>query len=199
MKTLGEKKNRNLDVCLSEKSKEQLLDVGTKLLKNFICERVRRNLQDDSEVVRQQLGAEELVDPNHKRLAQCLQQIGDELDGNVELKRLIDESSLSPSKEVFLKVALEIFSDGVYNWGRVVTLFYFACRLVIKALITKVPDIIRTIITWTIDYLRDYVIAWIREQGGWDGIRAYFGTPGWQTLAVFVAGVLTAAVVIRKM
>uniref|UniRef100_A0A8C7XAI7 Apoptosis regulator BAX n=1 Tax=Oryzias sinensis TaxID=183150 RepID=A0A8C7XAI7_9TELE len=182
-----------------EKSKEQLLDVGTKLLKNFICERVRRNLQDDSEVVRQQLGAEELVDPNHKRLAQCLQQIGDELDGNVELKRLIDESSLSPSKEVFLKVALEIFSDGVYNWGRVVTLFYFACRLVIKALITKVPDIIRTIITWTIDYLRDYVIAWIREQGGWDGIRAYFGTPGWQTLAVFVAGVLTAAVVIRKM
>uniref|UniRef100_A0A3P9IFG8 Apoptosis regulator BAX n=1 Tax=Oryzias latipes TaxID=8090 RepID=A0A3P9IFG8_ORYLA len=182
-----------------EKSKEQLLDVGTKLLKNFICERVRRNLQDDSEVVRQQLGAEELVDPNHKRLAQCLQQIGDELDGNVELKRLIDESSLSPSKEVFLKVALEIFSDGVYNWGRVVTLFYFACRLVIKALITKVPDIIRTIITWTIDYLRDYVIAWIRDQGGWDGIRAYFGTPGWQTLAVFVAGVLTAAVVIRKM
>ncbi|XP_004071362.1 apoptosis regulator BAX isoform X2 [Oryzias latipes] len=178
-----------------EKSKE-LLDVGTKLLKNFICERVRRNLQDDSEVVRQQLGAEELVDPNHKRLAQCLQQIGDELDGNVELKRLIDDSSLSPSKEVFLKVALEIFSDGVYNWGRVVTLFYFACRLVIKALITKVPDIIRTIFTWTIDYLRDYVIAWIREQGGWDGI---FGTPGWQTLAVFVAGVLTAAVVIRKM
>uniref|UniRef100_A0A3P9LWH9 Apoptosis regulator BAX n=1 Tax=Oryzias latipes TaxID=8090 RepID=A0A3P9LWH9_ORYLA len=182
-----------------EKSKEQLLDVGTKLLKNFICERVRRNLQDDSEVVRQQLGAEELVDPNHKRLAQCLQQIGDELDGNVELKRLIDESSLSPSKEVFLKVALEIFSDGVYNWGRVVTLFYFACRLVIKALITKVPDIIRTIFTWTTDYLRDYVIAWIREQGGWDGIRAYFGTPGWQTLAVFFAGVLTAAVVIRKM
>uniref|UniRef100_A0A3P9KBL0 BCL2 associated X, apoptosis regulator a n=1 Tax=Oryzias latipes TaxID=8090 RepID=A0A3P9KBL0_ORYLA len=165
----------------------------------FICERVRRNLQDDSEVVRQQLGAEELVDPNHKRLAQCLQQIGDELDGNVELKRLIDESSLSPSKEVFLKVALEIFSDGVYNWGRVVTLFYFACRLVIKALITKVPDIIRTIFTWTTDYLRDYVIAWIREQGGWDGIRAYFGTPGWQTLAVFFAGVLTAAVVIRKM
>ncbi|RVE69746.1 hypothetical protein OJAV_G00080950 [Oryzias javanicus] len=183
----------------SEKSKDQLLEVGTVLLKDFICERVRRHRQDDTEVARQQLGAQELVDPNHKKLALCLQQIGDELDGNVELQRMIDDSSLIPSKDVFMRVAVEIFNDGKFNWGRVVALFYFACRLVLKALITKIPDIIRTIITWTTDYLRDHVIAWIREQGGWDGIRAYFGTPTWQTVAVFLAGVLTAVVVVRKM
>lgn len=33
---------------------------------------------------------------------------------------------------MFLRVAVEIFSDGKFNWGRVVALFYFACRLVIK-------------------------------------------------------------------
>lgn len=36
-----------------------------------------------------------------------------------------------------------------------------------QALLTKVPDIIRTIISWTMDYLREHVINWIREQGGW--------------------------------
>lgn len=45
---------------------------------------------------------------------------------------MINDSSLIPSKDVFWKVALEIFSDGKFNWGRVVALFYFACRLVIK-------------------------------------------------------------------
>lgn len=150
-------------------------------------------------VTRAQLGGGELCDPSHKKLAQCLQQIGDELDGNMELQRMIDDSSLRPTKDMFLKVAVEIFSDGKFNWGRVVALFYFACRLVIKALVTHVPDIIRTIIGWTMDYLRENVINWIREQGGWEGIRAHFGTPTWQTVAVFVAGVLTAAIVIRKM
>lgn len=46
--------------------------------------------------------------------------------------RMINDSALKPTKDMFMKVALEIFSDGKFNWGRVVALFYFACRLVIK-------------------------------------------------------------------
>lgn len=45
---------------------------------------------------------------------------------------MINDPMLCPTKETFMKVALEIFSDGRFNWGRVVALFYFACRLVIK-------------------------------------------------------------------
>ncbi|CAB1341745.1 unnamed protein product, partial [Coregonus sp. 'balchen'] len=149
-------------------------------------------------VSRTQLGGSELCDPNHKKLALCLQQIGDELDGNAQLQSMLNDSALQPSQEVFMRVACEIFSDGKFNWGRVVALFYFACRLVIKALLTKVPDIIRTIISWATDYLRDHVISWITEQGGWEGIRSYFGTPTWQTVGVFLAGVLTTVLVIRK-
>ncbi|XP_030649526.1 apoptosis regulator BAX-like [Chanos chanos] len=180
-------------------SNDQMLDLGAALLKDFIYERVRRHGDCNTSVSRSQLGGTELSDPNHKRLAQCLQQIGDELDGNVQLQRMINDSALQPTQEVFIKVAREIFSDGKFNWGRVVALFYFACRLVIKALLTKIPDIIRTIISWTIEYLRDHVINWIREQGGWEGIRSYFGTPTWQTVGVFLAGVLTTVLVIRKM
>ncbi|XP_071781873.1 BCL2 associated X, apoptosis regulator a isoform X2 [Centroberyx gerrardi] len=179
--------------------KDQILEVGTALLKDFIFERVRRHGDSNAVVTRAQLGGGELCDPNHKKLAMCLQNIGDELDGNVQLQRMINDSALSPTKEVFMKVAVEIFSDGKFNWGRVVALFYFACRLVIKAVVTQVPDIIRTIINWTMDYLRENVINWIREQGGWEGIRSYFGTPTWQTVGVFLAGVLTTVLVIRKM
>jgi len=52
---------------------------------SFIYERVRRH--GDAEVTQGQLGGVELCDPSHKRLAQCLQQIGDELDGNTQLQR----------------------------------------------------------------------------------------------------------------
>ncbi|XP_031717990.1 apoptosis regulator BAX [Anarrhichthys ocellatus] len=180
-------------------SKDQILELGAVLLKDFIYERVQRHGDGSTALTRTQLGGVELTDPNHKKLAMCLQQIGDELDGNVELHRMINSSSLSPTKDIFLKVAIEIFSDGKFNWGRVVALFYFACRLVIKALVTQVPDIIRTIISWTMDYLRENVINWIREQGGWEGIRSHLGTPTWQTVGVFLAGVLTTVLVIRKM
>ncbi|XP_041943421.1 apoptosis regulator BAX-like isoform X2 [Alosa sapidissima] len=181
------------------KATDNVLEVGTDLLKEFIYERVRRHGDPEASVTRSELGGRELCDPNHKRLAQCLQQIGDELDSNTQLQSMINDSALKPTKDVFVKVACEIFSDGKFNWGRVVALFYFACRLVIKALLTRVPDIIRTIITWTIDYLQDHVINWIREQGGWDGIRSHFGTPTWQTVGVFLAGVLTTVLVIRKL
>ncbi|XP_034450289.1 apoptosis regulator BAX-like [Hippoglossus hippoglossus] len=180
-------------------AKDQLLEVGTVLLKDFIFKRVQRQRDGNTSVTRAQLGGGELCDPNHKKLAQCLQQIGDELDGNVELNNMINNSALSPTKEIFLKVAIEIFSDGKFNWGRVVALFYFACRLVMKAVVNQVPDIIKTIICWTMDYLRENVINWIREQGGWDGIGSYFGTPTWQTVGVFLAGVLATALVLRKM
>ncbi|XP_060758034.1 apoptosis regulator BAX-like [Neoarius graeffei] len=180
-------------------SNDQILEVGAVLLKEFIYERVCHHGDSSAVVSRHELGGRELCDPSHKKLAQCLQQIGDELDNNVDLQRMLANSSLQPTKEVFLNVAREIFSDGKFNWGRVVALFYFACRLVIKAIVKKIPEIIRTIITWTLDYLQEHVINWIREQGGWEGIRSYFGTPTWQTVGVFLAGVLTTVLVMRKM
>ncbi|KAJ8251066.1 hypothetical protein GJAV_G00216880 [Gymnothorax javanicus] len=179
-------------------SKQQILDVGVALLKDFIFERVRRYGDPGTMVTRDMLGGGELCDPNLKKVGRCLQQIGDELDGNVELQSMMNDSSLRPCKEVFIEVARTIFSDGKFNWGRVVALFYFASRLVIKAVTTKIPDIISTIISWTIDYMWNHVITWISEQGGWDGIMAYVKTPTWQTVGVFLAGVLTTVVVMNR-
>ncbi|XP_071370826.1 apoptosis regulator BAX-like [Centroberyx affinis] len=157
--------------------KDQIL--GTALLKDFIFERVRRHGDSNAVVTRAQLGGGELRDPNHKKLAMCLQNIGNELDGNEELQRMINDSALSPTKEVFMKVAVEIFSDGKFNWGRVVALFYFASRLAIKA-------------------VENQNVNWIREQGGWERIRSHFGSSTWQTLGIFSAGVLTTFLVTER-
>ncbi|XP_077591090.1 apoptosis regulator BAX-like [Stigmatopora nigra] len=177
---------------------EQIVELGTTLLKDFIYERIRRYADHTTEVTRAQLGGTEICNPTEKKLAACLQEIGDVLDGNMELQSMINCSTLSPTKEVFVKVAIEIFADGKFNWGRVVTLFYFACRLIIKALMSSLPDIIQTIIDWTIGYIREHLLHWIREQGGWEGMRSFFGTPGWQVAGVVLAGVITFAFVVRK-
>lgn len=54
---------------------------------SFIFERVQRHGDSNAVVTRAQLGGGELCDPKHKKLAQYLQKIGDELDGNMELQR----------------------------------------------------------------------------------------------------------------
>uniref|UniRef100_A0A669QJ01 Bcl-2 Bcl-2 homology region 1-3 domain-containing protein n=1 Tax=Phasianus colchicus TaxID=9054 RepID=A0A669QJ01_PHACC len=51
---------------------------------------------------------------------------------NVELHRMIAQVGCHAPREVFFRVAAEMFADGTFNWGRVVALFYFACKLVIK-------------------------------------------------------------------
>nr|XP_046186290.1 apoptosis regulator BAX-like isoform X1 [Oncorhynchus gorbuscha] len=182
---------------------DQVLELGRTLLTDFIYERVHRHADSSTQlsVSRTQLGGNELChpNPNHKKLALYLEQIRDELDGNTQLQSMLNDTALQPSHDVFMSVAREIFSDGTVNWGRVVALFYFASWLVIKALLTKVPDIIRTIISWATDYLRDHVINWIRDQGGWEGIHSYFCTPTRQTVGVFLAGVLTTVLVMRRM
>ncbi|MEE6482659.1 hypothetical protein FKM82_013310 [Ascaphus truei] len=119
--------------------------------------------------------------------------------GNLLLRGMIEQVQNNPPKEVFFRVATEMFADGNFNWGRVVALFYFACKLVLKALCTKVPEMIRAIINWTMEYLRDHVVQWIQIQGGWDGLLSYFGTPTWQTVGVFLAGVLTATFAFYRM
>ncbi|KAM8824565.1 apoptosis regulator BAX-like isoform 1-T1 [Synchiropus picturatus] len=176
---------------------DQIQQTSALLLNDFIYDRIQRDGDNRSVLSREQLGIERVCDPHLKDISMCLRKIGDDLDGNIDFRRLVNESNIIPNKETFMKVALEIFSDGRFNWGRVVTLFYFTFRLVVKAITSNVPDIIKQIIGWTLDYLTNYVLDWIREQGGWEGVRAYFGTPTWQMAMVFGAGVLTALVVVH--
>ncbi|XP_013878971.1 apoptosis regulator BAX [Austrofundulus limnaeus] len=176
---------------------DQILDLGIRLLKDFIYNWIQRHVNSIT-LTREDLGAEELHEPKHKKVAHGMQIIADELDNDAGLQTTINDSSIKPSVEVFERIARLIFEDGKFNWGRVVTFFYFVCKLVIQAYKPRILEIIRTIINWAIDFLREHLINWIKEQGGWEGILSYFGTPTWQTVCVFLAGIFTAFVIIRK-
>nr|XP_044989746.1 apoptosis regulator BAX isoform X1 [Jaculus jaculus] len=199
-------------------SSEQIMKTGAVLLQGFIQDRAGRMAGESPELNLEQAPQ----DASTKKLSECLKRIGDELDSNMELQRMIADVDTNSPREVFFRVAAEMFADGNFNWGRVVALFYFASKLVLKALCTKVPELIRTIMGWTLDFLRERLLVWIQDQGGWgltwkllcrtshppgstslllglqDGLLSYFGTPTWQTVTIFVAGVLTASLTIWK-
>ncbi|GCB83358.1 hypothetical protein scyTo_0023459 [Scyliorhinus torazame] len=116
---------------------------GVTLLRGFIVERTNRRAEGcENPLTITELGGKEneLCNPDVKRLGVCLRQIGDELDGNMELQRMIENIGSKCPKEMFFKVAKEQFADGVINWGRVVTLFYFACKLVVKVQLLSVGE-----------------------------------------------------------
>ncbi|KAM6289146.1 apoptosis regulator BAX [Aegotheles albertisi] len=174
---------------------------GAILLRGFIRERVERCGDAQALALSQaELGGPQPpLSPDTKRLSECLRRIGDELDSNAELQRLIEQVGCQAPRELFFRVAAELFSDGSFTWGRVVALFYFACKLVLKALCTRIPELVRTILAWTLEFVREHVLAWIQAQGGWEGLLSCVGTPTWQTIAVLTAGVLTASLTIWKM
>ena len=50
----------------------------------------------------------------------------------IAVDRLIKKVPPEAERKTFYNVAAQIFSDGVFNWGRVVALFYFAYKVCIK-------------------------------------------------------------------
>ena len=46
--------------------------------------------------------------------------------------RLVSKVPPEAERQVILNVAANIFEDGVFNWGRVVALFYFAYKVCVK-------------------------------------------------------------------
>ncbi len=45
---------------------------------------------------------------------------------------MVDQVPIDSPYETFSDVAKELFCDGIYNWGRIVTLFYFTYKLLMK-------------------------------------------------------------------
>lgn len=87
-----------------------------------------------------------------QQIAQRLRIIGDELDADERIRRfglvffileqtfewifflfsMVEQVPIHSPYETFSDVAKELFCDGIYNWGRIVTLFYFTYKLLLK-------------------------------------------------------------------
>ncbi|XP_062869177.1 apoptosis regulator BAX [Trichomycterus rosablanca] len=139
---------------------------------------------------------DETEDPHIKEVVVQLRRIADEINQNTELIHLISTVEANCAQEVFMTVASSIFADGI-NWGRVVALFHLAYQLIYKALTQNHYEIIKNIISWVLQFIREHISAWIRQQGGWGGVMR--SVPRWRTVSIIAAmAVVAAAIYWRK-
>ncbi|XP_032906148.1 bcl-2-related protein A1 [Amblyraja radiata] len=112
--------------------------------------------------------------PAANRAAETLRRSGSSLlaDGQ-ELQLCVDKLNLGSAEEtkrVLPDLMREIYSDGVDNWGRIVTLYTF-CAALIRHLIEKgVPEreLIEEVAQCVAQYTWTHKAAWIKENGGWE-------------------------------
>ncbi|XP_033488725.1 apoptosis regulator BAX-like [Epinephelus lanceolatus] len=134
----------------------------------------------------------EQQDPQIKEVVQQLIKMTNDIDKNIELRRLINQIPSNCAQDIFMKVARSIFTDGI-NWGRVAALFSLAYRLIHKELITNHPENIRPIIRWFRQFIREHLYSWLVQQGGWVG--AIIGVPWWRTAAIVASLAMVVAIV----
>lgn len=174
---------------------DRIMEEGALVLRGYVIERISTedpNMRRNVSAVDLGGTASEGDDPHVKEVVDQLLKIADELNRNAELQHLINTVQANCAQEVFTTVAKSIFSDGI-NWGRIVALFHLAYRLIYKALTQNHFEIIKNIISWVLQFIREHISAWIRQQGGWDGVIR--SVSRWRSVSIIAAVAFIAAAV----
>lgn len=126
------------------------------------------------------------------KVVEQLLKIAKEISENEKIENFIDSVPVQSSREVFFNICSKVFEDDCVNWGRIVTLFYFASRLIVKSLKQKIDNILwaKELLDWVVDFFKLHFLKWIVNQGGWVKILEWveFSEKMWMT--VFVSSVL---------
>ncbi|XP_030263665.1 apoptosis regulator BAX-like isoform X2 [Sparus aurata] len=95
--------------------------------------------------------------------------IGDRVKEDKEFQDAIDGvACCSGSKwDRFKDVADKVFHHGI-TWERIAVLFYVAGKLAVRMVEAHLPQSVREILMWTVDFFRNNLLGWIREHGGWE-------------------------------
>ena len=93
----------------------------------------------------------------------------------------------------FVDTAHLIFQGGT-NWGRIVAFYKFAGAVAHHLVEKQRSDMVQHVVNWTVTYLFENLLPWIREQGGWDAFVAYFsGQTDTRRKTLLVLGSIFAA------
>ncbi|XP_031173393.1 apoptosis regulator BAX-like [Sander lucioperca] len=145
------------------------------------------------------------------QLAKMICIIGDKVQGDQEFKDAIDGiAGSSRSKcDSFKAVADKVFQHGI-NWERIAVLFYVAGKLAVKMVKAHLPQSVREILRWTVDFFRNNLLGWIREHGGWINSFSELAVASMQNVSsmschsyslilIFVAGLALGSVITWKL
>lgn len=76
--------------------------------------------------------------------------------------------------QTFINVVEEMFRDGFYNWGRIVTVYAFGARLARYCVEAGMSESVQFVAEYVGSYVSDKLTPWIASQGGWDTFLQYF-------------------------
>ncbi|XP_078725512.1 apoptosis regulator BAX-like isoform X1 [Lampetra fluviatilis] len=200
----GDANDRSIESTLqsADSSRDPIIRQARDLLIKFIVDRALAEKGAEAAAALSaeclDVGAEPLEDRRVVEVADCLKKIADELENNVQLQRLLQNIPVNSPKDYLFSVACRLFDDGIFNWGRVATLFYFAYKLVIRAYASCVPDHVKTLLGWMLELIKLYIVPWIKQQGGWEAVIVYVRWAACQSRVVKVASLLMSAFLVYR-
>ena len=95
---------------------------------------------------------------------------------NPDLSQLLNTTLIitpATAYSTFVHTAHVIFQNGT-NWGRIVAFYKFAGAVAHHLVKKQRSDMVQHVVNWTVIYIVENLLPWIREQGGWDAFVAYF-------------------------
>ncbi|XP_041472202.1 apoptosis regulator BAX-like [Lytechinus variegatus] len=167
-------------------SRDDVGEQATVLLQHFIVDRFQQDGFENApglDDLRAGLAVPREQEVVWTEVGCMLRSIGDTLDRDRELQRMINSVPSDSPIEAIIAVAHVIFGDGDITWGRIVGLFYFAYRMCARAIESVLdksfPSWINKLIKEVVKFLVIKFAHWIVNKGGWLAIREYMGSPTW--------------------
>lgn len=102
------------------------------------------------------------------QLAKMIRIVGDRVKDDKEFQDAIDGVPCLPGPgwERFKDVAFRVFEHGV-TWERIAVLFYVAGKLAAKMVQAHLPQSLKELVSWILDFFRKNLLGWIQKHGGW--------------------------------
>ncbi|XP_031727068.1 apoptosis regulator BAX-like [Anarrhichthys ocellatus] len=144
--------------------------IGEALIKEVIEEELKDMSSEDVPLLTP-LAVELKTEQEQKmvtQLGKMIRIIGDRVRDDKEFQDAIDGVACSSSSkwDRFKQVANKVFEQGI-TWERIAVLFYVAGKLAVKMVEAHLPQSVKDILKWTVDFFRNNLLGWIGDHGGW--------------------------------
>ncbi|XP_010904178.1 apoptosis regulator BAX-like [Esox lucius] len=185
--------------------------VGEVLLSRVVCDQLAEVSSSEGLLMETQTMENEHDERIVTQLALMIRKIGDAVEKDGELNDTIDGIvGKMSNKSNYWKVAEHVFEDGHITWERIAVLFYVAGRIAVKVVIAHLPQYVKDILTWTLEYFKSKLLSWVQDNGGWLNsfselarvqVERMNSMSGWTSgiFLVFIGGVLLGSVITWKL